>query len=511
MHMHARGRVLLIWMLGILVSICAGCHSDAPHPARPTTAQIDVWYLMSTGGESIGWMHEIQTETDEGFETERSMDMKMSVSETEYRMQLCDTFIEDQDGTPIRSTSVAVILGETMTTDIDFTGSEVVQTVTTSEDTQVTSHEQTDTTWFMPAAMDRYVHEHMSAGEHNIAFMGLLSASDVEPREFSWSFIGQQTIDLLGEVTIVRVWSVATEGQPDSIQFWSTNGDLLYEETGMGISSVEVTLVARDVALAALEGGGAETSLFLILAALDKAIPDVEETRSVTFRVSTKGSIPLPKLPEAGAQRIVQSDSNSIVTSFSPRSPVPALEIEKTDPSYLRSTSLLDFDDESIGELIKAAAPSGSSQYDVAEELRMFVYRYIEDKTLSGGYDSASQIASNRSGDCTEHAVLLAALLRGYEIPARIAFGLSYVADETDGWFVLWPHAWTQALIDGFWIDLDAIEPQRIPHAARILASFDDVERPINGESGISLTSLESNTALLALTNMLIEVLNVEY
>ena len=59
-----------------------------------------------------------------------------------------------------------------------------------------------------------------------------------------------------------------------------------------------------------------------------------------------------------------------------------------------------------------------------------------------------------RQGDCTEHGVLLAALLRAKNIPARIDVGLVYVPKTQNFWY----HLWTEAFIDGRWIPLDATQ-----------------------------------------------------
>ena len=61
-------------------------------------------------------------------------------------------------------------------------------------------------------------------------------------------------------------------------------------------------------------------------------------------------------------------------------------------------------------------------------------------------------MAESREGDCTEHAVLLAALARACGIPARVAIGLVYV-DQAGGFGY---HMWTEMYLSGHWIPLDA-------------------------------------------------------
>ena len=92
--------------------------------------------------------------------------------------------------------------------------------------------------------------------------------------------------------------------------------------------------------------------------------------------------------------------------------------------------------------------------------MRAFVNRHIEDKNLATAFASASEVARTGAGDCTEHGVLLAALLRADGIPSRVVTGLVYMpglgksGKGAFGW-----HMWTQALIDGQWMDLDATLP----------------------------------------------------
>ena len=56
--------------------------------------------------------------------------------------------------------------------------------------------------------------------------------------------------------------------------------------------------------------------------------------------------------------------------------------------------------------------PHAALQEAMAYQLRELVSRHIQDKHLGTAYASASETARTASGDCTEHAVLLAAVLR---------------------------------------------------------------------------------------------------
>jgi hypothetical protein len=89
-------------------------------------------------------------------------------------------------------------------------------------------------------------------------------------------------------------------------------------------------------------------------------------------------------------------------------------------------------------------------------KLEDFVRDFIDDKNLSVGYASALEVARNPEGDCTEHAVLLAALGRAEGIATRIVNGLAWAPGFAGRDQVFVPHAWVQAWIDGRWQSFDA-------------------------------------------------------
>ena len=55
-------------------------------------------------------------------------------------------------------------------------------------------------------------------------------------------------------------------------------------------------------------------------------------------------------------------------------------------------------------------------------------------------------------GDCTEHAVLLAAMLRAQKLPSRVAVGMIYIPSRSS----FGGHMWTEVFLDNRWIPLDA-------------------------------------------------------
>jgi hypothetical protein len=201
-----------------------------------------------------------------------------------------------------------------------------------------------------------------------------------------------------------------------------------------------------------------------------------------TVRADADGGVDLPSEGAQVARRIDARTQRVEVDVM--RGSAPAAG-DATDERWLRTTELLDFKSEPVrGLLAKAKLPKDGDAYRDAEALRRLVFRHLRRKDLATAFGSASEAARTQGGDCTEHAVLLAALLRAKGIPSRVASGLVYVPAMAGqgpgfGW-----HLWTQALVgapDGgkerVWLDLDATlgGGGRGYHAAHILVATSDL------------------------------------
>jgi transglutaminase-like putative cysteine protease len=66
----------------------------------------------------------------------------------------------------------------------------------------------------------------------------------------------------------------------------------------------------------------------------------------------------------------------------------------------------------------------------------------------------ADQVARNLEGDCTEFAMLTAAMCRAAGVPSRTAMGLIYA--DVRGMPAFSFHMWTEVAIDNRWVPIDA-------------------------------------------------------
>ena len=210
----------------------------------------------------------------------------------------------------------------------------------------------------------------------------------------------------------------------------------------------------------------------------------------------------MPDLPSAGAQRVeVGEDGKTALLTITINDNLPATEEEISDAAFTEASVMVDGEDELVSKLAASACrDAGDDPFARAEAIRRFVHRHISSKDLDTAFATASETARMRTGDCSEHGVLLCAMLRAQGIPARVATGLVYAdsfagRDAIFGW-----HMWTQGLIDGRWVDFDATLKQRYD-AVHVLTGISSLA------DGISAADMASTMLLMG--NLEIEVVEV--
>jgi len=128
----------------------------------------------------------------------------------------------------------------------------------------------------------------------------------------------------------------------------------------------------------------------------------------------------------------------------------------KPDGADTQPNDWLQSDAPEVVALARKGIGHALSASDKMQHLEDFVGGYIRTKDLSVGYASALEVVNRPEGDCTEHAVLLAALARAIGITAHVVDGVAYVDEYAVQQHVFVPHAWVQAYVGGRWRSYDA-------------------------------------------------------
>jgi transglutaminase-like putative cysteine protease len=116
----------------------------------------------------------------------------------------------------------------------------------------------------------------------------------------------------------------------------------------------------------------------------------------------------------------------------------------------------LQSDDERVIKLAKKAIGNTKDTEEAVRKIESFVADYLVNKGLSVGYATAIEVIESKQGDCTEYAVLSAAMCRAVGIPSRVVMGLAYVEHYMGLEHRFGGHAWTEAYVGGKWIGIDS-------------------------------------------------------
>lgn len=180
--------------------------------------------------------------------------------------------------------------------------------------------------------------------------------------------------------------------------------------------------------------------------------------KRVRYRLSLEGKDPASVLVSGPSQQIRSIDPHTAevtVTALRPGTTAAALTAADREAHMddLRPSNFLQTEDPVVVAMAKeASANVAADPWSVAVALERYVHQNITRKDFSQAFATAAEVARTRNGDCTEHALLLAALARVCGIPARVAVGLVYVEPSVAFGY----HMWTEVFVGGTWIPLDA-------------------------------------------------------
>ena len=432
----------------------------------------DLWYTISIANARSGWLHETRTKVDEGWQTEQESKIEIRRGAQPVSMLVTSRFIEDIHGKPIRAESVQKLAGAAITTTWTFLDNGVIQEVATQlgrkneRDIPLANRD-----WLPPIAAERFFNARASAGAETIRWSTVLPDQGPEPVELTRTRVDETTFERGGRAIPATRWKSTTSAMPGSVgeDLVASDGVLLRQVTSLPFGEMRVELTDRATAMMASEK--IPELLVSLFVKLEAPIANARTSRTLQMLVRAKDGV-LEDLPSAGAQRSERMGEGEILVQVDLDQPLPASDAERADPRYRSPSALADAADETVAELTTRALQGmdNASVRQRAERLRSAVAMHISNKGLSTGFASATETAKSKAGDCSEHAVLLVAMLRSAGIPSRGATGLVYVEGYQGAPYAFGWHMWSQALVDGVWVDLDATLP-RAYDAAHLLTA----------------------------------------
>lgn len=412
------------------------------------------WYRLDLGGVPAGWRR-VDEKTANGLRTWATTEfLRINRGGVPVDIEANMVWIDTVQGTPVEMRLMQKMGPQPVESTWKFIGKDIEITTTQGGRTNTVRIPAPTEPWLTPQAARSYIAARGDAGADTIEYRTLSPEYGPQALLQTMMRTGETTVQWEGRELSATRWSISTEGLPFTVDvLFSSDWRSLGATMKLPFGDLTETIAGPEVQEM---GGGPSPELFVSLfVEPTNELRDAHHLNRLVLRLSSKDGTWVD-IDSAGAQAIAGRSSGRVTIVVDPHSPLPPTAGERDDPAYREASSLVDASDPTVIELMKQAVMNvRAGPVHHAEAMRDFVRRWIHRKGLATAFASASETAVDRSGDCSEHAVLLAAMLRADAIPSRVATGLVWMDGAgTFGW-----HMWTQALINGAWIDLDATLP----------------------------------------------------
>ena len=450
--------------------------TDSRAPERPEEAEH--WYRLDVDGTPAGWMLNRETVRGDKLTTVSRLHLRFQRADTAQTLEIDSRFVETLDGRPLSAWSRQKLGPTPIETTWKFLRHEVLVDTVHGESSRRQRVALPAGEWLTPGQVQPHLSRLLADGARHFTLSSLDPQIGLEIIDTEWILDAEdETLRILdAEVSTLRFRQRSTFiPELESVTHVNADGLTVRSTTPMMGITMTSTLVRRDQALEDSDGPELLARTFLYPDRPIRSPRDVRRARYAIRRAGTDDRRDQAlRLPSAGAQRVektvrlpaaegsgevvhlrveVASDPSSAVQPGPAASPGRA-ELEL----YLRASTFVDYRSAGVQRLLAEALPEGSpaTAAEKAEILRAFVAGYLRDKNLDSILATASETAASRSGDCTEHSVLLIALLRAAGVPARAVTGLIYVEEFAGERDLFGYHMWAQAWTGDRWLDLDA-------------------------------------------------------
>jgi len=441
----------------VMVVICTGYnHSVASKGATDEKE----YFAVFMEGKKVGFAIHSRIVSEGKVTTSEEVSITLSRMAVSMTVQMKETSIETTDGRPLGFELMQKLGSMVMTVEGKVNTQGKVDLTMTS----MGAEQKRTIQWPRGAVMAEGLHllelkKGIKEGTEYTARVfssGVLQAVDTHVR------IGPlQNVDLLGRVVALRqiTTTLNMPGAGNVVSTSYVNEDLGVQKTIMPIAGMNVEMVAcaKEFALGQNDVLDVVDKMFL---ESPQRLTNLSETESITYYLAPKQSTVNLTIPSGDNQRVQYLSNGKVVVTVQPVASHPGTKFpyngsDAAIVEAMKPTRFLQSQHENIIDLARRAVGDTQDAAEAAKRIEAFVGDYVENRSLSVGYASAAEVAASRQGDCTEFAVLTAAMCRAVGIPSRVVVGVAYV-DEFAGYRGFGGHAWTQAYVGDKWIGLDA-------------------------------------------------------
>ena len=238
-----------------------------------------------------------------------------------------------------------------------------------------------------------------------------------------------------------------------SATHWVDAGGQILRTSMDVYGGMETYRTTREAAMKGVEQGRFDLNE-AALVKVTRQITRPYESRQVVYNLVMKGDEPAKHFPNDRRQTVTPDSDPSrariVVATAGPEVGEPGPEV--VDAQYLRPNAMIESEDARVVALEKQATAGLADPWQKAVAIQHWVHENIRSKNFETTFASASEVARDLTGDCTEHGVLVAAMCRSAGIPCRVAIGLIYSEPSQAFGF----HMWDEVYVNRRWVAIDA-------------------------------------------------------
>jgi hypothetical protein len=415
------------------------------------------YYALFVDGRKIGYGEHIRTVADGRVTTTEKMSMTISRAGMQMQVSTTETHIETPSGEPIGFVSLQRMNGMDQSSRGLYEDGVFKVTTTNMGGTREQEMKYPEGAVMSEGLRLKQLEVGLEQGASGSA--EVFSPELRGTMRTSWTVGPKEETDLLGRhIELYRIVSVLNTPMGSLRTTTWVDDELDAMKMEIPMMGMNLEMVACDKTFAMSENDVVD---FFSKMAVDSPVRlsgDVLEDGLVYYLKPANGAS--LNIPETDFQSVSISSEGLVQVTVVPTEPEGGdFPYEGNDPELLAALEpgrYLESDDAGVIALARKAIWGAENAGEAAVQIKDFVREYIDSKNLSVGYASAAEVADSKQGDCSEHAVLTAAMCRAVGIPANVACGVVYAEQFAGSSDVFGGHAWTQVWVDGKWSGLDA-------------------------------------------------------
>jgi hypothetical protein len=431
--------------------------------AKATPDREIEYYAVIMEGAKVGYASHSRVEENGRVKTTETLDVTIGRFGTPVSIKTVETCVETSKGEPI-SFSAEQDMGMMAVKTEGVAGRDGMVKVKTNPGVPWGSVQESSFVWPKGAVMAEGIRiismekglKEGTSYDVNIFSPGLMAAVGTQVKVGA-----KEEVNLFGRVVKLTKTETAMSmpGMGEMVIISYINEDFEALKTILPMMDMKLELIAceKEFALGSNEIFDIADKMFV---ASPEPIENIGSAKKVGYYLKPVEGAGNFTIPAGDNQRVERLENGSVIVVVEPVSapkgavvPYKGKDVEIIEAT--KPNRFLQSDDAKVMELAKRAVGNTKDAGEAAKRIEAFVADYIDDMSLSVGYASATEVAASRKGDCSEFAVLTAAMCRAVGIPARVATGLAYV-DDFMGKAGFGGHAWVEAYIGNKWVGLDA-------------------------------------------------------